>query len=157
MIREQRGATLIELIVAIVIIAGAASTIVGLLAAMSRNSANAMSQVQSASIANAYMNEILARSFADPGGPAETGRADADDVGDYLNASVLPDTIVRDRQGVPLAEFASYRVAVIITQPSWNVAGWPAIPSANLWQVTVRVTSPTGDVTQLVGLKSRHP
>jgi len=157
MTRSQRGATLIELIVAIVIIAAAAGTIVGLLAAMSRNSANAMTQVQSASIANAYLDEILARSFADPGGPVEAGRADADDVGDYLNASVLPDTIVRDRQGVALAEFANYQVAISITQPSWNVAGWPGIPSASLWQVTVRVTSPTGDVTQLVGLKSKHP
>ena len=158
MTRGDRGATLIELIVAIVIIAGAASTIVGLLAAMSRNSANAMTQVQSASIANAYLTEILARSFADPGGPAEAGRADADDVGDYRNAIVLPDTIVRDRQGVPIAEFANYRVAVIIAHPAnWNVAGWPAIASVNLWQVTVRVTSPTGDVTQLVGLKSKHP
>jgi MSHA pilin protein MshD len=155
--RDQRGATLIELIVAIVIIAGAAGTIVGLLAAMSGNSANAMSQVQSASIANAYLDEILARSFADPGGPVEAGRADADDVGDYRNASVLPDTLVRDRQGVALAEFANYRVAVAVTQPSWTVAGWPAIPGANVWQVTVRVTSPTGEVTQLVGLKSKHP
>src|SRR5690606_19079683 len=62
-VRSQRGMTLIELVVAIVVISMAAGTIIGLLAFMSRSSAEGMARVQSAAIANAYLQDILRRDF----------------------------------------------------------------------------------------------
>lgn len=147
---SQRGATLIELVVAIVIITAAAGTIVGLLAFMSRSSADAMVQAQTASIANAYLNEILARSFADPDGIPDAGRANADDVDDYPGC--LPDTLVRDRYGNAVANLGDYRVAVVITQP-----GLGAVPAAQTRLVQVTVTSPLGDFTRLGVFKTQHP
>ena len=157
---SQRGATLIELVVAIVIISAAASTIVGLLAFMSRTSADALLQSQSTSIANAYLNEILSRPITDPNAPTDAGRDNADDIDDYLNLAgniVLPDALVRDRSGTLVAGLQNYRVQAVITQPPvWNAPGINILP-AQMRLVTITVTDPMGEITVLRGLKTQHP
>jgi len=62
--RAQRGTTLIELVVAIVIITMIASTIIGLLAKMSKGSAETMSHSQAVNIASSYINRALGDSYA---------------------------------------------------------------------------------------------
>jgi MSHA pilin protein MshD len=150
--RSQRGGTLIELVLAIVIITATAGTIVGLLGAMSRSSADAMMQSQSASIANAYLNEILGQSFSDPDGTPDFGRNNTDDIDDYARADVLPDTTVRDRDGNAVASLSSYSVAVFITQPGLN-----GIPNADTRLVRVEVTNPLNEITPLSGFRTRSP
>lgn len=157
--RQQRGATLIELVVAIVIITSAAGTIVGLLAFMSKTSADALVQSQSTSIASAYLDEIMALPIADPNGTADAGRIQADNIDDYLNLGgniVLPDTLVRDRAGNLVAGLGNYRVAVLIQQQGWPAPG-ANIPAANLRLIQVTVTDPMGNDTVLRGVKTLHP
>ena len=133
--RAQSGVTLVELVVAIVIIAMAAATIVGLLAFMSRNSAETMVQAQSASIANAYLNEVLDNPF--------------DDVDDYDGR--IDDGVV-DAFGNAVPNLADYTVAIEVTTP-----GLGAIPNGDTHLVTITVTDPLGDVVKLGGFKARHP
>lgn len=145
----EQGATLIELVVAIVIIGMSGATIVGLLASISRYSAETMIQSQSASIANAYLSEILSRSFADPDGAPETGRGNFDDVNDYDG---LVDAGAADRYGNAVAGLGDYTVAVVVTQP-----GLGAIPTAQTRMVRVTVTHPLSTPVMLSGFKTQHP
>lgn len=150
--RAQHGATLIELVIAITIITAAAGTIVGMLTAMSRSSADSMMQSQSASIANAYLKEILARSFANPAITAN--RINADSVFDY--PACLPDLRVRDRFGNAPANLQSYQVAVNVGPPPAALR-LPGIPLPQQILVTVTVTSPLNERTVLRGYKTNHP
>ncbi len=151
MYRRQAGATLIELIVAIVIITAAAGTIVALLAAMSRNSAETMVQSQSASIASAYLNEILSKPFANPAATAD--RALADSIFDYPGC--LPDSVVRDHLKNPIANFQNFQVSVVVAVPPLALQ-LPGIPAADQAMVEIWVTSPFNERTVLRGYKTNH-
>ena len=73
---QQRGVTLIELIIAITIVAIGVTSILGALSVASSRSADAMVQQQSVTVAQAYLDEILQRWVVDPNGtPTNTGRA----------------------------------------------------------------------------------
>lgn len=154
--RSQAGATLIELVLAIVIVSAAASTIVGLLTMMARQSADMMVQSQSASIANAYLNEILVRTLGNPANPdgQDATCTTAESIDDYPGC--LPaGNLVRDRAGNLIASFADYRVVVTVTQPGFpNPFG--VIPTNQTRLVRVSVTSPFGDTTTISGFKTRH-
>src|SRR5262245_14815444 len=81
---NQLGATLIELVIAIVIVAVAVSAILGLLARNSASSADAMVLAQAVSVADSYIEEITRKPFVDPDGvDGETARTAYDDVDDY--------------------------------------------------------------------------
>ena len=75
----QRGVTLIEMVVAITIVAMAATTILGAMGAVASRSADAMLQQQAIAIAQAYLDEIMQRWVVDPNGtPPNTGRGSWD-------------------------------------------------------------------------------
>lgn len=113
---SQRGVTLVELIIAIVIISIA---LVGVLIAMNRPlgaSNHSLLQTQGLAVAEAYLDEILQQALLDPDGgggdcsaPAteEGGRADFDDVDDYAG---LDDQPPRDRTGAAITSLPGYRV-----------------------------------------------
>jgi prepilin-type N-terminal cleavage/methylation domain-containing protein len=143
---RQTGMTLIEVVIATVIIAIAGSTIVGLLASMARHSADAMSQAQSTSIARAYLNEILARSFQCSGTPAL--RRDFDCVGRYHGLDEPP----TDRFGTAIPNLSGYRVQVTVSP----VALGP-ISAADARLIVVTVTDAFGGRTVLSGIKTDHP
>ena len=82
MSRHQRGMTLIELVISIVIIGIAAAALYSAMASISGRSADPMLRQQSLAIAEAYLEEILLQSFTDPDGLADCGRSCFDDVGD---------------------------------------------------------------------------
>ncbi|MCI0401392.1 MAG: prepilin-type N-terminal cleavage/methylation domain-containing protein [Gammaproteobacteria bacterium] len=63
---RQSGLTLIELVVAMVVIAVATSTIILLVSDVTRRSADPMVQEQADAIAQSYVEEILLRPFCDP-------------------------------------------------------------------------------------------
>ena len=148
--RAQRGSTLIELVVAIVIITMAAGTIVGLIAMMSRSSAETMTQSQSANIANAYLSEILSQPFGPVIGGAN--RAAYNDVTDYNG---LADAAPLDRFGNPIPNSAGYRVDVFVANAALGTGG-NSIPAGNSRRIQVRVTDPMGDVVWLTGFKTQH-
>ena len=152
--QRQTGATLIELVVSIVVISVG---LVGVLAVMNRNvssSGDPMTQHQAVAIAEAYLEEILAKEFTDPDG-GETGgpeagetRATFDDVNDYNG---LPDIGARDQNDIPIAGLGAYNVGVTVVNQVWN-----GIPAADALLVTVTVTGIGGVTITLTGYRTKY-
>lgn len=135
----QRGTTLVELLVSIVIVAIAASTVLGLLSMTTANSADPMIRHQAAAIAEAYLEEILLKPLADPdGADGESNRADYDDLDDYDG---LSDAGARNQFGNALAGLDSYNVAVSVVP----TASLPSTPLADAVRIDV-VVSHSNDV-----------
>jgi len=119
------GFTLIEIITTIVILAVAATAIMSVFTNTVRSSANPVIQQQAVSIAEAYMEEILLKSFDDPDGiDGETNRNVFDDVNDYHN---LSDNGARDQNSVttptptpPISGLENYTVTVAVSAASLN-------------------------------------
>jgi MSHA pilin protein MshD len=131
--RHQRGMTLIEVTIAIVVIAIAAGAVLGVLSATSAHSADAMVMSQGAAIATAYSEEIALKAFADPDGvDGEAARADFDDVDDYDG---LTDAGAVDQFGNAIAGLGGYTVSVAVN-PS---AALPGVPAGDALRIDVRV------------------
>jgi MSHA pilin protein MshD len=141
---RTRGATLVELIIAITVIAIAVTAVLGLLSAISVRSAGSMNATQAASVASAYLDEALSKAYVHTNGPA--GRANFDDVIDYNN---LLDNGVRDANDNAVAGLGAYTVRV-----SAGVAALGAV--ANAIRVDVQVTAPNGRVTLLTGYRTNY-
>jgi MSHA pilin protein MshD len=147
--RRERGATLIELIISIVVIAIAAGAVLGVLSRTAGRSADAMVMTQAVAIAEAYLEEITLKSFADPDGvDGETSRAAFDDVDDYDG---LVDDDPENQFGTVLAQLSEYTVTVTVVA-SMGLAG---VPGADARRIDVRVTYPGNGVVALSGYKAR--
>jgi MSHA pilin protein MshD len=148
--RQQQGVTLVELVVAIVVIAIGATSILGALAAASTRSADAMVQQQATAIAQAYLDEVLQRWIVDPyGTPPNTGRSSWDTVDQYNG---LSDSGAHDQFGNPIAALASYNVTVAVSQTS----GLSGIAAANARRVDVTVTHAPGVTVTLSGYRTAY-
>jgi MSHA pilin protein MshD len=143
MTARQRGATLVELIIAITVIAMAVTAVLGLLAAISMRSASAMTAAQAASIASAYLDEALSKSYPHTIGPA--ARANFDDVLDYN----FTDNGARDADDNPVPGLGQY-----VVQVTAAAAALGAVPNAI--RVDVSVTAPNGTVTRLTGFRTSY-
>ena len=115
--RRQSAFTLIEIIVTILVIGISATALLSVFSNMIRGSADPVIQQQATTIAEAYLEEIMLRSFADPQvaetGVAEPGetRPNYDDVQDYNS---LGTTQVRDQNNNPIAALSDYQVTVTV-------------------------------------------
>ena len=139
---NERGVSLIELIVAITVVAIAATTILGAISAVASRSADAMQQQQAIAVAQAYLDEILQRWVVDPSGtPANTGRSSWDLVDQYNG---LVDVGARDQFGNAITGLSGYTVSVTVAQSS----ALTGVPSSAARRVDINVTySPNGSVT----------
>jgi MSHA pilin protein MshD len=147
--RRERGATLIELVISIVVIAIAASAVLGVLSGTLGRSADAMVLSQAVAIAEAYLEEISLRAFTDPDGlDGEAARPAFDDVDDYDG---LVDNGARDQFGAALAPLTQYTVTVTVT-PSAALTG---VPGADAQRIDVQVTYPGNGAVALTGYKTR--
>jgi MSHA pilin protein MshD len=147
--RRERGATLIELVISIVVIAIAAGAVLGVLSRTAGRSADAMVMTQAVAIAEAYLEEITLKSFSDPDGvDGETSRAAFDDVDDYDG---LVDDDPENQFGTVLAQLSEYTVTVTVVA-SMGLAG---VPGADARRIDVRVTYPGNGVVALSGYKAR--
>lgn len=148
---RSRGFTLVETIVAIVIISAASASILGVLSATAARSAEAGVRTQAVSIANAYLEEILSKAWIDPGGGPELGRADFDNVGDYNSNAFFP---VADQFGNAVPGLGGYTVRVRVFNNA-AIGGSPnAVPDARRIEVTVR--TPTGSTVVMNGYRTRY-
>jgi MSHA pilin protein MshD len=120
---HNRGVTLIEMVVAITIVAIAVTTILGVLGTVASRSSDAMMQQQAIAIAGSYLDEIMQRWVVDPNGaPPNTGRGSWDLVDQYNG---LADVGAHDQFGNPIAALSAYNVSVVTSQSS-ALTGVPA-------------------------------
>jgi MSHA pilin protein MshD len=140
---RERGMTLIEVIIAITVIAIAVTAVLGLLAAISVRSAGALISSQSAAIASAYLDEALSKPHTHTIGPAN--RANFDDVLDYN----FSDNGARDANDNPVPGLALYTVQVTAAPVALGAV-------ANAVRVDVVVTAPDGRVTLLSGFRTGY-
>jgi MSHA pilin protein MshD len=133
---RQAGTTLIELVVAIVIITIAAGAVLMGLSTSLTGSADPMIRHQAVAIAEAYLEEIALRSFADPDGvDGEGSRNLFDDVDDYNG---LVDNGARNQFGAAIADLSEYTVSVSVAASG----ALPSIASTDLYLISVTVTHP---------------
>jgi MSHA pilin protein MshD len=142
---RQRGLTLVELVVSIVVIATAGAALMGTLSYLSGQGSDYILQSQAQSIADAYLSEILGQSFADPDVDGETDRCLFDDVDDYNGLNTASAT---DKCGNAMGNF-SVRVAL-------TAGGLGAIPAADAWRIDVTVDYGDGSTATATGFKTRH-
>jgi len=146
--RREAGLTLVELILAMVVIAIALAGTLQLHRTLARTSADAMILAQGAAIAEAYLEEALLRPVFDPDlGPAggvcpapEASRELFDNLCDYDG---LDDGGARDQSGAAAPGLGAYRVRVAVDTAAalGDLAGAP-----DLLRVDVRVTQGSADL-----------
>jgi MSHA pilin protein MshD len=143
---SQRGVTLVELVVSIVIVAIAVSAVLGTLTFASNSSADAVVRDQSVAIANAYLEEILLKPYSDPDTTVtgETARTAMDDVSDYDG---LTNVGARDQTDTPIAGLANYTVNVQVVDE--------VLSGVATKRVDVTVTA-NGSVTRLSGYRTNY-
>jgi MSHA pilin protein MshD len=147
--QRERGLTLIELVISIVVVSIAVGAILGVLSRNAEHSADAMVLTQAAAIAEAYMEEIELKPFADPDGVSgETARAQFDDVADYNG---LVDAGAVDEFGNAIPSLSRYTVSVDVTP----TGALPNVPPADAYRIDVRVQNPPYADVRLTGYKTR--
>ncbi len=152
--RQQQGVTLVELVVAIVVIGIGIAGIMLAIDRTTRASGNPVMGQQAMAVGEAYLEEILLKNFADPdqpelGGPeAGESRPIYDDVNDYDG---LSDAGARDQNDNPIAGLAQYSVDVTVVNSALN-----GIPVADAKRVDVRVTGAFGVDLTLTGYRTNY-
>jgi len=144
MMRSARGMTLVEVVIAITVIAIAVTSVLSLLSAISVRSAAALTSTQAAAIASSYLDEALSKPYRDPYVPAAS-RASFGDVRDYN----FTDNGARDANGNPIPGLGQYTI-----QTTAGLAALGAVPDAV--RVDVTVTAPNGMVTRLSGFRTQY-
>lgn len=116
--QAQSGMTLVELIVAIVIISVGLAGVLAVFQTVVRGSADPLVSKQMLAIAEGMMEEITLKPYAGsavvPAGCARAGFADVDDYNGYSSTGVC------DLDGGPVAGLAGYNVAVAVTETGLN-------------------------------------
>ncbi|SFQ20075.1 MSHA pilin protein MshD [Geopseudomonas sagittaria] len=148
---RQRGMTLVELVIAIVIVGIAAAALYSAMASITSRSADPMLRQQSLAIAEAYLEEILAEDFLDPTShtqcpPRPAVRADYDNVCDYAG---LDDSGARGTDGNLVPGLQDYRVRVAVTPQAFN-----GLTAAAALHVTVTVEALDGQTLTLAGWRT---
>jgi MSHA pilin protein MshD len=151
---RQRGMTLIELVIAIVIIGIASAALYTAMASITGRSADPMLRQQSLAIAEAYLEEIELQAFLDPGTltqcpAAPAGRVNFNNVCDYHG---LVDNGAVNASGAAIAALANYRVSVTVT-PANLTDGVSPVPAL---YVVVTVRDPTGQDLLLGGYRTNY-
>lgn len=172
--RAQGGVTLIELLVFIMIIGIAATTLVSVMGNLGQHSAALLPDKQAQTLAAGFLDEILAQPFTycDPddanaatavnaagcaslaetlgpeAGEARGGATPFDNVNDYSGFGPAPPSFP-DASGIP--GLAAYRMQATV-QSAGAIAGVPAIDTL---LVTVTVTPPNGAPVRQQGVRVR--
>ncbi len=167
--RHQRGLTLIELIMFIVIVGVALAGVLTVLNHTTRHSADPMVRKQALAIAEALLEEVMLQPFTwcdpdDPNAPTATGYAGctvaennlAAETGEGRGATVTPFDNVNDYNGLTTTTniagggAANYAATVSVAQSSLN----GIVADASLL-ITVSVTA-GGETLQLQGYRTRY-
>ena len=114
--RCQRGLTLVELIVSMVIISIALGGVLMVMNFTVSHSADPMIQHQAVAIAESYMEEVVLQHYDNPiGGYTGTTRNLFDDVTDYNG---LIDSGAKDHNGDAITGLENYTVSIVVAVPA---------------------------------------
>ena len=139
---RQRGFTLIELIIFIVIVGVALAGILTVMNQVVSRSADPMLTKQAVALADSVMEEVLQKAYNNPDGVSTGDRTTWDSVTDFNGVD-------QTAFGLP-ATLAGYTLLVTVVADAATL-GVPA------FRVTVRVTiAATGDSVQLVGYRANY-
>lgn len=145
---HNRGFTLIELVISMVVISIALGGVLMVMNYTVQHSADPMLQHQAVAIAEAYLEEVLLRSYSDPDGVEGETRSNFDDMDDYDG---LSNTGARDQEGTAIAGLEAYTVSVAVADTAFN-----GISAADCKRVTVTVTHPSGINLTLSGHRTNY-
>jgi MSHA pilin protein MshD len=133
--RRERGMTLIELIIAIVVMGICVASVLALLSAIAVRSASALNRTQATSVASSYLEFILAQPY--------------NNISGYNGINRLGPL---DANGAAVAGLERYRVQVFAGTATLG-AGTDAVQAM---RVDVTVTDPTGVATSLTGYRTDY-
>jgi MSHA pilin protein MshD len=158
--RRERGATLVEVVLFILIVGIALSSVLGMLGFAVGRSADPLVQRQALAIAESLMQEIVAQPFTtdDPdGGTDATGpepgeargspTAPFDHVNDYQGYAMNG---IVDAGGTPIAGLAAYSAQVTVQAQALD-----GIAASDGLLITVSVAGPGGALVTLSGFRAR--
>lgn len=152
----QRGASLIELIMFIVIVSAALAGILLVLNQATRGSVDPLLRKQSIAAAYSLLDEVELQSFANPtggfsGAATQANRAQFDDVMDYNG--LLTNGIFTLSGTTAIAGLEKYQVRVAVVP---ETAAWNGIPAGSVVQINVTVTAPNGDAVTATGYRTAY-
>lgn len=145
--------SLVELVVAIVILAISLTGTLMLVDTTTRQSADPMLERQAVSIAESYLEEALQKNYLDPSDGTlcpspEASRSLYDNICDF---SGLDDAGARDQSGNAISGLDAYRIQMTVDS---SAALGALSGSAQLFRVDVRVTDPTGRPILISGYRT---
>ncbi|MFC3851944.1 MULTISPECIES: prepilin-type N-terminal cleavage/methylation domain-containing protein [Saccharospirillaceae] len=177
-VNSQRGVTLIELIIAIVVLSIAVVGILNALGGNALRNVDPQIRLQALAIAESYLDEALSKSFFPPDAsstdacaapPVNSNRASWQKICDYNgynsttdDGGILIAADTDDPGATPFAELAGYVVNISVSAGDGTAISFGGITStgsdcATLLRVQVNVSDPLGSTTQLVGYRAGYP
>ncbi|PIP80009.1 MAG: prepilin-type cleavage/methylation domain-containing protein [Gammaproteobacteria bacterium CG22_combo_CG10-13_8_21_14_all_40_8] len=149
-ISSQQGVTLIELVIAMVIIGIVATTLLGALGTMANKSGDPLPRQQAIAIAESYLAEIRLRSFeAVAACTAKPATRPLYHLTCHYDG--LTDARPKDQFGTDVPNLQNYAVSVNL----FNSATLPGIAGTDQQRIQVTVTTPDGESFTLSGFRAR--
>ncbi len=151
--RYQGGVSLIEIIVFIVVVGVAVAALVEVFSTTTRASADPLLRRQALAVAQALMEEISYKEFANPpngftGPYTPVNRGKFDDVMDYNGFSMVG---IAYLDGTPIPGLEQYQAQVAVAPVAFG-----PVPIAQGLQVTVTVADPGGEEVVLDGYRANY-
>lgn len=152
--KAQRGISLIELIMFMVIVSGALAGLLLTMDVNTKRSADPLIQKQALTIAESLLEEIELQNFSNPtggftGAAVQANRTSFDDIFDYNGFATLG-IFPADGSATGVTGLADYSVSVSVATIAW------VTEAADAAQITVSVTEPNGQTIDAVGYRVNY-
>jgi len=156
---KQRGISLVELIMFIVIVGVALAGILLVMNVTTKGSADPLIHKQALAIAESLLEEIELQDFSNPdggftpaipGSPTQAERASFDDIMDF-NGFATTGAFPANGAALAVPGLESYNVSVVVLKPL--AADWGNIAAASAARITVTVAGPSGQSIEAVGYR----
>jgi prepilin-type N-terminal cleavage/methylation domain-containing protein len=162
LVRRPKAFTLVESLIAVVIVALALTSALNMLASFARVRKVQAAQSRAPALAAELMSEILSAEYSDPAAPDNWGvesdevngtRVLFDDVDDYDGWSASPP---QEKNGAVVADAAGWAETVAVRRALVASPGTDSSVETGLRRITVTVEDDRGAVVTLVALRSQR-
>lgn len=158
-VRRCHGFSLVELIIAVVIMGVGLAGLMSVMPLAIRSSADPLVIKQAQSIADGMLNEISSKAFSNPpggfsGAATQANRALFDDVLDYNGYSSTGAFAIAG--GAPITGLTAYNVTVTVTGTALGAGALQAAATTQSWLITVTVTYPGGGSISASGYRLNY-